>query len=312
MCHGSPNSILPIMLTRRKHIQIVLERAVKDCYTEHSQTALFLSGGLDSAIVQAIGKFDHLYCCTWPEDNNLDMATLAAGGKEVTPVTFTKEDLLEVVPVVRKLTEGTGTWSQVCQYLMAQRAAADGCDMVLTGEGADELFGGYTRYRVLFWLDKMFQDPLLIDYRPIMKHMFGSRKQMMAKMLARTMDRDDVQRTLDANPDPGSLVKWANQVDGKEGLPPLLKNETACIEAAGVKVGYPFMSTELWNFTVSAEEMITLFENKHLLRNVARSLGVHSEIIQERTKKGLVIPQAWRPEGAPMWSTGWFIKLMRE
>ena len=58
------------------------------------------------------------------------------------------------------------------------------------------------------------------------------------------------------------------------------------------------------------DQLVTEQETKHCLREAARLLGVHERITDEKTKRGLFIPQSWRPEGEAKWSRGWFEELM--
>jgi asparagine synthase (glutamine-hydrolysing) len=226
----------------------------------------------------------------------------------VRTVTFTREEMLEVLPEVAHLTNGEGTWSQVCQWFACKQIAADGCTAVLTGEGADELFGGYTRYRILYWLDRMAADPLLADYRSIITHMIGTREEVLHRMFSRT-NAGRIETGLS-----GGLVEDMSAIDTLMGLPPLLRHGAAMATAHSLECRFPFMDPAVGDIAAQLPTgaRVTERESKAPLRQVARDLGVARPIVNEKTKKGLFIPQDWRPEGEPQWSRGWFEKLMRE
>lgn len=259
----------------------VLRDAVGEALSGAKRPALFISGGLDSAIIQSIAHLDNLYCCTWDDCDNLTMARVAARQHEVVPVTFTRDEMVEVLPAVYRLTGGTATWSQCCQWFMAAHAAHDGCDVVLTGECADERFGGYARYRAAYWIERARHDPHLESYQKF-------------------VDQDTL------------TVRGQMARDGGAPLEALLANESAAIAAHGLVARYPFGANAVQEFAASLpdDQLVTDAECKHCLRDAARMLGVPAEICDEKTKKGLFVPQTWRPDGEPLWSRKWFNDLM--
>jgi len=286
----------------------LLTQAVRDCIRPHENVALFLSGGLDSAVIQAIAGLDLLYCVTWPDQDNLTVAKLAAPGKTVVPVTFSRDEMVEVLPEVARLTDGKGTWSQVCQWFAAKAARKDGADVVLTGESADELFGGYARYIVLAGLDWIYDHPKLEAYQGLIEYQVGTKEEVLNRMFSRTSTLK-VRR-----PPEGSLVHAMAREEEAQGLPPLLECETAMIEAHGLSARYPFADQRVASFAhdLPPKALVTETETKHILREAARMLGVHDHIVNEKTKKGLFVPQSWRPAGEKEWSRRWFEKLMAE
>jgi len=296
-----------------------LEEVIFEALNGQEKAGLFLSGGLDSAVIQAIAKLDNLYCATWPDQDNHSAAELAAMGKPLTRVTFTKQQMLQTLPAVAKATNGSATWSQVCQWYLAEAAGNDGCTLVFTGECSDELLCGYSRYRILWWLDKMRADPKLRDYQNTVDHCVGTPSGAVIKLLSRNMNpalsERLVGKALDRDP---SLIehsfRLAAAVEGSDPLSQLLENETAMIKAHDLKPCYPFLDSrvQLVGGQVPHDLQVNDYECKVLLRQVARKLGVHHFICDEPSKKGLFVPQSWRPEGEPMWSRNWFSKLIAE
>jgi asparagine synthase (glutamine-hydrolysing) len=301
-----------------KALRALLETSILEATGDGKATALQLSGGLDSAIVQAVARLDRLYCCTWPEFDNLAAAERVACGKPVRPVTFTRSEMLEVaLPVVARLTKGRGTWSQCCQWFMARDMATDGVQVELNGEGADELFGGYARYRILWWLDRMMLDPHLVEYQGTIERLldvprscdgpFSLRVQFVVDMMA---DRgEEFSGRCD-----GALTDAVGWHDETHGLVELLGFEDKIAAARGIEHRHPFMAPAVVEFAhgLTEADKITAAESKHILRDVARSLGVHADCVDEVTKRGLVVPPTWAPGGAQKWSRGWFEKLMAE
>ncbi|MDH2433073.1 asparagine synthase-related protein [Pokkaliibacter sp. MBI-7] len=115
---------------------------------------VFLSGGLDSSIVTAL---------VHAQRQNVVYYTLSSGSAEDEHYVQLLADQLKlttlrVVPLpaadeldtlIRRLVYTTESYNPsvisngLCTYLLAQAARKDGLKVVLSGEGADELFGGY-------------------------------------------------------------------------------------------------------------------------------------------------------------------------
>ncbi len=121
---------------------------------------VFLSGGLDSSIVAAImareapeGTLVRSFAAGTPGSPDLRAARLVADhlGLEHHEREYTDADVLEVLPEVVRATESyepSLIRSAVPNYLLAELAARH-VKVVLTGEGADELFAGYHHLREL-------------------------------------------------------------------------------------------------------------------------------------------------------------------
>jgi asparagine synthetase B (glutamine-hydrolysing) len=292
-----------------------LQEAVLEPLATGKRVAIQLSGGLDSAILQALAQVDDLYCVTFPEVDNLTAAKLAAFGRDVKPVTFTKDEMIDVaLPEVAKLTNGKGTWSQRRQWFIARAAAEDGVEMMLTGEGADEYFGGYARYRILWWLDQMMADPHLESYDSILNHMFGRKRTILVKMLSRTLPQDQAARMVDLDDPIRLLAESCASVEAHNGLRALLKFGRSMVEAHGMECDFPYMHPRVLGVAqhLTPDWKINAISSKVALRTVANDLGVHPAIINEQTKKGLFVPTEWRDPTEPPWSRRWFERLMED
>ena len=72
----------------------------------------------------------------------------AATGAEHTEVEFTEDDFWALLPeVAAAMDDPAADYATLPTYKLAQAAREAGLKVVLTGEGGDELFGGYGRYR---------------------------------------------------------------------------------------------------------------------------------------------------------------------
>jgi asparagine synthetase B (glutamine-hydrolysing) len=286
----------------------LLTQAVAGCVGDGRGVTLQLSGGLDSAVVQAIARLPVVYCCTWPEFDNLSLAERVACGAEIRPVTFTRDEMIAVaLPEVARITRGRGTWTQCCQWFLARAMARDGYRVVMNGEGSDELFSGYARYRWLYWIDRAFNDPHLVEYQGFAKTLGLDRAQLLERMFARYGSSGPVV-AVDGVP----MTQLLGAHDGGQPLHELIEFEHDVAAAHGIEHRWPYMHADVVAFarTLDETDKITERESKHILRELARGLGVHPACVDEVTKRGLTVPPSWAPAGEPRWSRAWFEREM--
>jgi asparagine synthase (glutamine-hydrolysing) len=122
---------------------------------------VFLSGGLDSSLIAAIaarimaerGERLQTFAVGTPDSPDLLAARLVAEhiGSEHRETTYTAQDALDAVALVVRTIESfdPGLVRSAVPNLFLAREAARHVKVVLTGEGADELFAGYDYLREL-------------------------------------------------------------------------------------------------------------------------------------------------------------------
>ncbi len=120
---------------------------------------VFLSGGLDSSVIAAIaakvmegsGERLQTFAVGTPESPDLAAARLVAEhiGSEHHETTYTEAEALEALPIVVRSIESfdPGLVRSAVPNFMLARFTAEHVKVVLTGEGADELFAGYEYMR---------------------------------------------------------------------------------------------------------------------------------------------------------------------
>jgi asparagine synthase (glutamine-hydrolysing) len=137
-----------------------LESAVRSHLMSDVPLGVFLSGGIDSSalaalVAQAIKEPVRTFAVGFLERgaNELGFARLAARsiGAEHRDVVVTPRQYFDALPnLVWHEDEPIAFPSSVPLYFVS-RLAREHVKVVLTGEGADELFLGYNRYRVTLW-----------------------------------------------------------------------------------------------------------------------------------------------------------------
>ena len=154
---SEPGAPIPEEILERVRDQLV--RTVEGQMLGDVPVGVFLSGGLDSNLVAAIAAH-------WYERRGETLKTFAVGledspdleaaravaeylGTEHHEKVYTKEEALEVLPKVVRTIENFDpslVRSAVPNYILAE-FAAQYVKVVLTGEGADEIFAGYEYLR---------------------------------------------------------------------------------------------------------------------------------------------------------------------
>jgi asparagine synthase (glutamine-hydrolysing) len=131
--------------------EMTLEEAIVTAVRLRSDEGIVaLSGGVDSALVAALARRECV-AVGLEGSHDLKRAKVAAEllGLSCTFVTIREDEIAEALPtVVGTIPEKNpvNTGIALTQYFIARWAGEHGYQRIITGQGADELFGGYTRY----------------------------------------------------------------------------------------------------------------------------------------------------------------------
>jgi asparagine synthase (glutamine-hydrolysing) len=157
--YWDPSSFTPQRISPREAVletQRLIEHAVAKQVMADVPVGVFISGGLDSSILatlasKAIGVDKvHTFSAQFAEesfDESGDAAVLARQMRtRHVPVRTDEQTLLDALHnVTRRVAEPLADAAILPTFLLA-RAAREHVKVVLSGEGADELFGGYPTY----------------------------------------------------------------------------------------------------------------------------------------------------------------------
>ncbi|HEX9261905.1 MAG TPA: asparagine synthetase B [Candidatus Bathyarchaeia archaeon] len=136
-------------------LQTLLESSVRNRTRDLKKVAIAFSGGLDSSLLAALtkkSKIDvHLIYISLENLPETESAIKAAEELNLNLhlALFKESDLAKTLPRVVEIIEEADPVKAAVGlpfYWVAQEAAQEGFRVMLAGQGADELFGGYQRY----------------------------------------------------------------------------------------------------------------------------------------------------------------------
>jgi len=278
---------------------------------------VFLSGGVDSATVAHFASRhsqEHLRAFTFAtrgnDESELAKQIATATGMDHTVISFDDANPLDdLYDAVACMDAPVGDAIVVPTYQLC-RSAASTVKVALTGEGADELFGGYVHYPVLqklgslagipgigalsalvrvlpvSVLDKLFHYDASLGRlgRTRAAEMVESIRQSgrLARLAASVLSDDDIDAATMLPPPPSpptvNLDLRSLMIDGiKTWLPNQILNKMDQLSMAhGLETRVPFLDPVIWPIIANApdNQIMTRRENKVLLRNVMRREGL--------------------------------------
>lgn len=256
---------------------------------------MFLSGGIDSAVILTVMSrlnerpvlaFTAGFSGAGVHDERADAAALAqAVGAEHVQITFSEQDFWRLLPQVAAcMDDPAADYAALPSFKLAAAAREAGIKVVLTGEGGDEVFAGYGRYR-----------------RAMRSRLLGGRR-MRARGAFERMNvlrdgegwRAGLSRAEDAEAQPDrTRLQVAQATDCAEWLPnDLLVKLDRCLMAHGIEGRVPFVDPVVADFAFRLPDRLKVGGGlgKRLLRRwlernqpAARSLA---------RKRGFTVPVA--------------------
>ncbi|MEK9662075.1 MAG: asparagine synthase (glutamine-hydrolyzing), partial [Alphaproteobacteria bacterium] len=139
-----------------------LDAALVDSVEVHQRAdvpyGMFLSGGIDSSVILTLmarlnERPVRAYTAGFvgasvPDERAHARAVAAALGAETVEVAFDEKDFWQLLPAIAgAMDDPAADYAILPTFKLSAAARADGLKVILSGEGGDELFAGYGRYR---------------------------------------------------------------------------------------------------------------------------------------------------------------------
>lgn len=291
---------------------------------------VFLSGGIDSSLIAALTSeitSEPLNTFSLGFDDPLFDESKLAGKTANSIGTKHHEIILRpnsnwIFDELPKILDYPFSDSSFMPTYFLSKFAAEHVTVALSGDGGDEVFGGYDRYRLNMWWQKASLG--LIKFPGINELRVENRR--LSKLVRSLEFNDPTQRYValtqlisksvlvkllkpeflhESSPDvspiagikghcsPDLLLRWMQMHDLRNYLPGdlMFKVDYASM-SHGLEVRTPFLCHKVVEFGLSlpAKLKIGLKQNKLILRNLGKDY-LHSDILSQK-KRGFAIPRA--------------------
>ena len=264
---------------------------------------VMISGGLDSALVACITKPDVLFTCHYDlgkDFDELSYAKLVAKkiGRELHVIEPTPEDFLRTEQDIAYHLDTPCTWTSFSWWMLMESVSRH-VKVVMTGDGADEAFGGYHRYLLLHHDEQIHKMGAMAQYSYLIDRYYGSPIERYAKLISRCENQhSEAVRTFVANLTKtyfskmnGDIVHSMGVTDFYATMQVLLQMADRMSMAFGVENRSPFLDHRLlqYAFSMSSEFKIKNGVTKAILKDIAREF-IPPEIADRIDKRGFSAP----------------------
>lgn len=307
------------------NVRKLFEESVQKRLQSDVPLGVYLSGGLDSSFVTAMASSRgpvHTFTVSFGTDDDDDYVQEIVSRFETKHMQLRVDsdrfDLLG--KICWHLDEPPADIAALPTYLMAQ-ATKKHATVVLTGDGGDEVFAGYSRYSTLLKLDRLkpvlapfsFAAPLVFSSATISdrvkKAIASKNRWTLSQAYGATFDENDKSLWLTGPcepvvPHPSFLAPedFLNQMlsfDQKTLLPDdyLMKVNKMSL-AHGVEARVPFLDKQLVSFCATLPVSLKAnYHNTRILQRKAMKGLVPDRILSQR-KRGFNVPtETWMGEG---------------
>jgi asparagine synthase (glutamine-hydrolysing) len=294
----------------------------------------FLSGGVDSSVVTALatvaaGEPLHTFSIGFaePDFDERPFADAVAQHLSTRHRSFviSEREYTDALPEAIWHADEPLSHPHMAHFLHLSRFARERVTVVLTGEGSDELFAGYPRYRLLQALEHV---PLPAAWTgPLLRLAatgLGGRSALRTRALAdgaggihlgglaAFVGPADVRAII--GPHAGAMLRREDPravgepllarallLDQQTYLQALLERLDKMTMSASLEARVPFLDHKVVEFAARVPLGLKLrrFETKHLVKRLARR-HVPAQVV-DRPKKGFAVPIAsWMRNGGPL------------
>ncbi|MEB3296411.1 MAG: asparagine synthase (glutamine-hydrolyzing) [Cyanobacteriota bacterium] len=229
-----------------------LQQAVREQAIADVPLGAFLSGGIDSSLITAllqacssrpVRSFTIAFPDTGSGEAGFNEAPFARAvarhlGTDHTEVPLSAADAQALIPLLPRLySEPFADSSQLPTHLVCREARRSGLTVALSGDGGDELFGGYNRHRLI----------------PALQRRCGGLHPLGRRAIARILQhlpvgsaglaRDKRRKLAQALPAAGSLAQLQAALTSIWADPPILLAPDLCATGPGAAPPLPAAAT---------------------------------------------------------------------
>jgi asparagine synthase (glutamine-hydrolysing) len=265
--------------------------------------AVFTAGGVDSALMACIAKPERLYYCHYDLGkafDELDYAKLVAKkiDRELIVVRPSKEDFERTQEKIAFHLDTPCTWTSFSLWMLLE-SLHDDIKVTMTGEGADEAFGGYHRYHLLHHDEQIHQLEAMKEYQYMIQRYYGSPTERYVRLINRCDKAQDQEVLTYLHEQVETYFsKIGGQVMHGMGLNDLYTTMQVLLQMSDrINMGFsvenrsPFLDYRLLQFAFSLPPGYKIRDGvtKWLLKRVSKKFIPH-EIANRVDKRGFSAP----------------------
>lgn len=302
-----------------ENIEQLLTDAIKNRLVADVPVGLFLSGGVDSSLVAAL---------TSKQTGNLNAFTVSFYDKKFDESDYAKIicnrfgiKYNEIKVHANDFVKNIDNWitiqddivadpSALLLYKLSEYAHSLNYRVLLAGEGADELFGGYNSYKYFSWSQRIYNTvgkiPFLNSSRVLFKsdskkYHFVNNSTNVPEFYGTAMIYEPhllsqlVPGFKNANPTKAFDIKNAMDLDIKDRLPnDVLTRSDRATSGTCLELRVPFLAHQLVDYSAGIDSCLFMKDKtpKYLIKKLA-SKYIDREVIY-RKKVGFDLPlQSW-------------------
>ncbi len=280
---------------------------------------MYLSGGLDSSIIACIAKPDCVFTSFYDAPGKFDErepARIIARHirTEQVVVTLKPGDVPALFgDIIYHLDQPISSSSTISSFNLA-RHAREFFKVVLNGQGADEIFGGYGRYVLLHHEVELGKIPFFAQYTPMARrfwnpNIFGDPALRYLELNQRVPPRtslpaDTLRKLFSYHLD---IISQMGYTDAMTTLQDLIVMDDRGCAHVGLESRSPFLDHRIVEFAFRLPGRFKIRPGgatKWILREVAREF-VPLEIVERKDKMGMVSPIGiWLQRELKDWADG--------
>jgi len=309
----------------KEELKNLLEESVKKRLIADVPVGAFLSGGLDSSLITAIMKKHNKNLKTFSvaydvdnKENEYAEETAKILGTEHYSLKISAEEFKNALrDMIKKYDQPISFASSIPLYFVA-KLTKNKVKVVLTGEGADELFAGYSRYwrlqkmiklkkkfprfikNIIYKITENSPDPRYRKYFEILTRKFnfdyitginifiGKERDNLLKIRQENIQKKHVEKLFsEKNTNLLNRILW---IDLNTYLQELLTKQDRMSMAASIESRVPFLDHNIVEFSSKLKEENKLANKvgKKILREVSKEY-LPEEVIK-RKKIGFTVP----------------------
>jgi asparagine synthetase B (glutamine-hydrolysing) len=247
-------------MNKQNKLENLIKKSV-EAIPDNIHTAIAVSGGIDSNLLQALGKYKNTITVVLPFGNRYDEKVNAKTKVALDLFTF-KEDLVKAIKII-----GTPIphFNIYPFYKMCERLWQDGITDLIVGDGPDESMCGYTRHLIMDHLYGSYVLTPFKEYSPTISKILPTPQEAYSRLIG----KDEV--IVSSLMNTGTLVKDMCNVDMKLMRPDMSIMTNKLAGSFGITIHRPYEEPEIDNmmFNLEKKDKIHYPWGKFLLRKIS-------------------------------------------